>query len=151
MNAISNDLEKVAQACRLGLIGLLDAKGSTFYEFPSGACGDASEIFGRVVWETFQYEGEYVCGSDHPTLEDGMTHAWFEVGDFIIDITYDQFPDTGLRGWVFDRNNGWHAQFCTQERRQGFYMPSGWSGYPSAGYKAARQEAEKVGLICRPD
>ncbi|WP_339508330.1 hypothetical protein [Pseudomonas sp. RL_35y_Pfl2_P42] len=151
MNAIRTELEKVALACRVGLISLVDAKGSTFNGFPSGACGVASDILGRVVWETLQYEGEYVCGTRHPKLKHGATHAWFEVGDFIIDITYDQFQATGLFGWVFDRNDGWHAQFRSQERRQGFCMPSGWPAYPLDGYKAAREEAKKVGLICKPD
>lgn len=72
------------------LISLVDTKGSTFNGFHSGACGVASDILGRVVWETLQYEGEYVCGTRHPKLKDGATHAWFEVGDFIIDTTYDQ-------------------------------------------------------------
>lgn len=58
MNAIRTELEKVALACRVGLISLVDAKGSTFNGFPSGACGVASDIVGRVVWETLQYEGE---------------------------------------------------------------------------------------------
>lgn len=116
----------MAVACRVGLISLVDAKGSTFNGFPSGACRVASDILGRVVWETLQYEGEYVCGTRPPKLKDGATHAWFEVGDFIIDITYDQFQATGLFGWVFDRKDGWYAQFRSQERRQGFCMPSGW-------------------------
>ena len=150
MNAIKTELEKVALACRFGLNSLVDAKGSTFNGFPSGACGIASQILGRVIWETLQYEGEYVCGTRHPKLKSGVSHAWFEVGDFIIDITYDQFQTTGLSGWIFDRNHGWHAQFRSQERRQGFSKPSGWAVYPSDGYKAAREEANKLGLICKP-
>jgi len=151
MDSILTELEKAALACRVGLISLVNAKGSTFNGFPSRACGVASEIVGRVVWETLQYEGEYVCGTRHPKLRSGATHAWFEVGDFIIDITYDQFQATGLVGWVFDRNNGWHAQFQSQERRNGFYMPSGWPEYPSDGYRASRAEAKKVGLIFKQD
>ncbi len=86
MNAIRTELEKVALACRNGLMSLADAKGPTFNGFPSGACGVASDIVGRVVWEALQYEGEYVCGCHHPELKSGVSHAWFEVGDFIIDV-----------------------------------------------------------------
>jgi hypothetical protein len=47
MNVIRTELEKVALACRVGLISLVDAKGSTFNGFPSGACGIASDIWGE--------------------------------------------------------------------------------------------------------
>ncbi len=43
-------------------------------------------------------------------------------------------------------NDGWHSQFRSQERRQGFCIPSAWPAYPLDGYKAAREEAKKVGL-----
>lgn len=150
MDAIRTELEKVALACRVGLISLVDARGSTFNGFPSDACGVASDILGRVIWETLQFEGECVCGRRHPKLANGATHAWYEVGDFIIDITYDQFQATGLFGWVFDRrNDGWHAKFRSQKRDPGFCMPSQWAAYPSDGYNAACEEAKKVGLICK--
>ncbi len=151
MSAVRTELEKVAFACRVGLMSLVDSKGSTFNGFPSSACGVASDIVGRVVWEALQFEGEYVCGKRHPKLKSGVSHAWFEVGDFIIDVTHDQFQTTGLSGWVFNRNDGWYALFRSQERRQGFCMPSGWPSYPLDGYKAAREEAKKIGLICKPD
>lgn len=151
MKTVRTELEKVALACRIGLMSLVDAKGSTFNGFPSGACGVASDIIGRVVWETLQYEGEYVCGIRHPKLSNGATHSWFEVEGFIIDITYDQFQATGLIDWVFDRNDGWHTQFRSLERRQGFCPPSKWPGYPSDGYRASREEAKKVGLTFQPD
>lgn len=151
MNAIKAELEMVAVACRAGLSSLVDAKGSTFSGFPKGACGVASDILGRIVWETLQYEGEYVCGTRHPKLKKGTSHAWFEVGEYIIDVTHDQFQATGLSGWVFERNDGWYVQFQSLERRQGFCMPSGWPAYPSDGYKAAREEAKKVGLIFKPN
>jgi len=151
MNAVRTELEKVAIACRVGLLSLVDAKGSILNGFPAGACGVASDILGRVAWETFQHEGEYVCGTRHPSLKDGANHAWFEVGDFIIDITYDQFQATGLSGWVFDRNDGWHARFLSQERREGFCMPSDWPVYPLDGYEAACEEAKKAGLICKAE
>jgi hypothetical protein len=47
LNAIKAQLERVAVACRAGLISLIDAKGSTFNGFPKGACGVASDISGE--------------------------------------------------------------------------------------------------------
>lgn len=88
-----------------------------------------------------------MCGTRHPKLKKGASHAWFEVGEYIIDVSHDQFQATGLSGWVFERNEGWYVQFQSLERSQGFCMPSGWPEYPSDGYKAAREETKKVGLI----
>lgn len=131
------ELEALTLACREGLMSLADAKGSTFYQFPFRACGVTSEIIGRVIWETLQFEGERVSGVHHPKLNKGVSHEWYEVGDFIVDITYDQFEDTGLTGWVFKKSNdGWHSQFPSQNRRQGFLSPSQWGAYPSDGYRA---------------
>lgn len=120
-------------------------------DLPSGACGVAADIVGRIVWEALQFEGVYVCSSDHPQLKSEASHAWFEVGDFIIDITYDQFQGAGLSGWVFERGNGWHAQFQSQERREGFCSPSQWPAYPHDGYKAVLEEAQRVGLSRQTD
>jgi hypothetical protein len=41
---------------------------------------------------------QYVCGQNHPQLDSNVSHAWFELGNFIIDITYDQFAGTGPSG-----------------------------------------------------
>lgn len=147
----SAELEKVAEACRQGLLSLACVKGSTFSGFPSGACGVAADIVGRMVWETLQWEGQYVCGCHHPQLESEVSHAWFEVGEFIIDITYDQFHGTGLTGWIFERGAGWHAQFPSQKRRDGFCSPSQWPAYPYDGYKAALEEAKRAGLSRKTD
>lgn len=152
MSAISlGKLEKVAQACRLGLLSLADSKGSTFNGFPSGACGVATEIFGRVLWERFQAEGDSVSGVNHPQLKKNQSHEWFEVGNFIIDITYDQFAGTGLSGWVFKRGEGWHAQFREQKRNQGFLPNSQWADYPYDGYNAALEEVDKILAIIKID
>jgi hypothetical protein len=146
LNAIDPaELEKVAAACRRGLLSLASAKGSTFNGFPRAACGPAAEIVGRILKETLQYEGVYVCGCHHPQLKSESSHAWFEVGDFIIDITYDQFQGTGLSGWVFKGGTGWHAQFTSLERRT-FCTPDNWTLYPYDGYKTVLEEADKVGL-----
>jgi type IV secretion system protein VirB9 len=64
--------------------------------------------------------------------------------DYIIDITHDQFQDTGLSGWVFERGEGWYAQFADLDPRYGFCMPSGWPSYPFEGYRAALDEVSMM-------
>jgi hypothetical protein len=72
-------------------------------------------------------------------MKPSQSHAWYEVGDYIIDVTHDQFDDTGLTGWVFHRDHSWYAEFAEIERRASFCMPSDWKLYPHDGYKAVTQ------------
>lgn len=131
-------LEKIATACRLGLLSLAEKNSSKFHEFPKGTCGSASEVLGRILKEEFQIEGAYICAESHSQLDWDESHAWVEVDDFIIDITHDQFEDTGLSGWVFERGLGWHAQFGEiVEHRNTFCTPENWKEYPHDGYHAA--------------
>lgn len=130
-------VERIAISCRRGLSGLYGRSSSMFADFPRGACGPATEIVARLLKEQLGYDGMYVCGDGHPELSAEQTHAWFEVGNVLIDVTYDQFEGTGLSGWLFARDTGWHAQFKNIERRHGFCVPSGWPRYPHDGYRAA--------------
>lgn len=136
-------LERAAEACRRGLLSLAVNEGSMFYGFPRGACGPASEIFGRLLQEEVGYQGIYVCGHSHPQLGEEQTHAWFVVGDYLVDVTHDQFNGTGLEGWVFELGKGWHALFGEQEMRPGACMPDRWHCYPHDGYDAALSELIK--------
>lgn len=103
--------------------------GSTLSGFPSGACGVAADIVGRLVWETLQWEGKYVCGCHHPQLESEVSHAWFEVGEFIINITYDQFHGSGLTGWVAGYSSkaldGMHNSHHRRDAMGFAHLPSG--------------------------
>lgn len=136
-------LELAAIACRRGLMGLSGDKGSVFHGFPRAACGPASEILGRLLQEELGYDGVYVCGEDHPHFGQEQSHAWFEVGEFLVDITHDQFEGSGLCGWVFELGNEWHALFNERDPRPGFCMPSNWPCYPHDGYQAALAEFKK--------
>jgi hypothetical protein len=134
-------LERIAIACRLGLISLVGKNGSIFCMFPKAACGPAAEVLGRILKEHFHIDGTYVCARSHPQLDREQSHAWVEVDDFIIDITHDQFHGTGLSGWVFERGIGWHAQFAeTVEHRNTFCTPQTWMLYPHDGYHAALEK-----------
>jgi len=81
-------------------------------------------------------DGRYVCGSDHSDMKPSQSHAWYEVGDYIVDITHDQFEGTGLVGWVFDRDHSWYERFATRQVHDGFCMPNQWPCYPHDGYRA---------------
>jgi hypothetical protein len=127
-----------AAACRTGLESLAKRTDSMFSGFPAAACGPASELVGRLLHEELGLESVYVCGVGHPQLRPGQSHAWVEVGDYLIDITHDQFPGTGLIGWVRPRACSWHASFRDVDRREGFCMPEGWPMYPFDGYAAMK-------------
>jgi len=111
-----------------------------FDRFPAGACGPASELVGRLAKEFLAVDGCYVCGVGHPLLPHQQSHAWWEVDGYIIDITHDQFADTGLQGWVHPQSSTWHAGFREVDRRNGFCMPATWPMYPKSGYAAMLEQ-----------
>jgi hypothetical protein len=107
----SHELERFVSVCRRALEGLAGKVGSPFMTFPSGCCGDASELLGYVLLERLGLQCTYICGSRHPQLGPHATHAWLETGNVIIDITHDQCANTGLVGWILHRTSRWHRQF----------------------------------------
>lgn len=128
-------LARLADASRQALEAITPQQSLyIFSTFPSGACGPATELFGRLVAEMTGQEGVYVCGSGHPELRPQQSHAWLEVGGFIVDLTYDQFPGTGLEGWVFEKSR-WHESF-RREIHPLCLLPSQWAQYPYAAYAA---------------
>nr|WP_295075710.1 hypothetical protein [uncultured Roseateles sp.] len=137
-----NNLLRIAASARLALEKRADGSDSMFCKFPLGACGPAAELVGRVLAEQLGLESVYVCGADHPQLDTNQTHAWTETGPFIIDLTHDQFPNTGVTGWVLPASSGWHAQFREKDRRKGYCMPSGWPMYPHGAYRAILEHLE---------
>lgn len=137
-------LQELAKCCRRGLQSISNQSGSMFSGFPKGSCGPAAELVGRVMYEVAGYEGLYVCGSGHTKLKPSQTHAWYEIGDYIIDITHDQFPEACLSGWVFNRSFGWHADFVDLDSRSGFCMPNGWPCYPFDGYQAITNNIQNM-------
>lgn len=130
-------LVRLTSAARTALEALTPLQCAyIFSEFPRGACGPATDLMGRIVLEETGHTGIYVCGSGHPGLRRQPSHAWLEVGGYIVDLTHDQFPGTGLDGWVFE-GSLWHAGF-EREIRQLCLMPSQWGQYPYAAYAAMR-------------
>ena len=111
-------------------------RGVGFENFPAGTCGPVSELLGRLLFERTSIRGTYVCGSGHPALKPSTTHAWLEFNEFIVDLTHDQFADTGLSGWVFERST-WHGRFAGDVYPL-CIDPSGWGEYPWTAYLAMR-------------
>lgn len=128
-------LTRLATAARDALEALTPQQRTyIFSEFPRGACGPATELIGRIVLEATGHTGIYVCGARHPELREQQSHAWLEVSGYIVDLTHDQFPGTGLDGWVFEHSH-WHAGF-EREINELCLLPSQWFQYPYTAYAA---------------
>ena len=67
-------------------------KDICFHKFPSGCCGDASDLLAHHLLIN-GIQTDYVCGNYYGNPEDGFqSHAWLKLPDeTIIDITGDQF------------------------------------------------------------
>lgn len=137
MGDVRATLRKIASRCRVVLEETpLPDRDVRLRGFPRGAC-DVADLVGRVVFETTGQLGLYACGQQHPSLDPQQSHAWLEVDGLIIDVTYDQFPSTGLAGWVFD-NSPWHGQFHDIELRALCLDPRDWAEYPHRTYALLR-------------
>lgn len=69
-------------------------KDFSFYKFPRGCCGDASDLLAHFLLEN-GIRTYYVCGTYRDGLfENSQSHAWLLTDNqTIIDITGDQFRD----------------------------------------------------------
>lgn len=141
-----SQLTRFAQACRSGLESLSHKPHSMFCGFPIGSCGPASELVGRHLKERLGLDGAYISGWDFQAEAAGQSHAWFEVQGCIIDITHDQFSNTGVQSWVVPKSSPWHRSFVEIDVRPGFVVPSGWPNYPHDGYKAIADALDRLGL-----
>lgn len=64
----------------------------SFYKFPCGCCGDASDLLAEFLLKN-GIETYYVCGTYRDgSFDEIQSHAWIKTEDgMIIDITGDQF------------------------------------------------------------
>ncbi|NTH25685.1 hypothetical protein G6K83_11440 [Agrobacterium rhizogenes] len=76
--------------------------GLTLNSFPAGACGDASILLAHHLTQHGFGPFRYMCG-----LHGDASHAWLSNGDWIIDITADQFEDFDLPVFV-SSTSPWH-------------------------------------------
>ena len=143
--AVKAQLVVLAGAARAGLeVMTVKERGLGFASFPHGTCGPVSELMGRIILERTGLEAVYVCGDGHPDLQAQQSHAWIEVGGFIVDLTYDQFGETGCVGWVHEASL-WHAKF-DRELHSLCLSPSQWGQYPYAAYGAMKRACDTVVL-----
>ncbi|MEC6815289.1 hypothetical protein VXS05_09475 [Photobacterium toruni] len=80
--------------------------------FPSGCCGDATDLLGLYLLKYHGLESDYVCG--HGLGDNSnQTHAWLICQGHIIDITVDQFNNDGyeLPFVIIDKQSSFHELF----------------------------------------
>ncbi len=79
----------------------------TLQNFPKGSCGDASLLLNHSLQERGITDFTYYSGVN----QSGQSHAWLKHGEWILDITADQFgkyPEVWLT-----KSDEWHSQFNT--------------------------------------
>ena len=86
--------------------------------FPTGTCGNVSDIFGEWLIERGEPDVEYVHGS-----REGKSHGWLELENIIIDITSDQFSD-GLGPVFVGSKTPFHRSFEDQVRSKPHVFPN---------------------------
>lgn len=83
--------------------------------FPTGTCGDVSDLLGKYLIDHGYLDVEYVYG-----MHFQQSHGWLEIDGVIIDITGDQFSDFDEAIFV-SRDRSYHNRFKDQRRRRGGY------------------------------
>ena len=85
-----DDILELALRVREVMDELAPKWGVPFCNFPRGSCGAAAEMFGTYLFEQFGIDAKYVSAPHREGLETRGSHAWLEIDDLIIDLTYDQ-------------------------------------------------------------
>jgi hypothetical protein len=79
----------------------------SFAAFPSGSCGDTSELLGQYFSDSGL--GQWIYRTGFTT---SRTHAWVEQNGILVDITADQFPDWDEPPAVIvTRDHSWHDKY----------------------------------------
>jgi len=83
--------------------------------YPKGSCGFASNVLGYVLDLVLNQPIYYVWGE----RSDEQSHAWLEIGGYVVDITGNQFADKKRPNtFVVEKNmSQWYDQFRDQEKR----------------------------------
>lgn len=84
--------------------------------FPSGACGDVSEMLGQLLTDRGLGVWQYVSHRCPPS------HAWLELDGWIINITADQFNDRAeygpaQRDVIVTQDRCWHEKHFRPDAR----------------------------------
>lgn len=86
-----------------------------FKEFPTGTCGDISDILAEHLYQNGIENVTYVCGRSN-----GGIHAWLEVDGTAIDVTADQFEDMEDKVLI-QSPEVWHHKYEIENRRKAGY------------------------------
>lgn len=96
----------IASAVRVA-IGSCAPADLPWLAFPGGALGDTSLPLGQVLHDAEINGFEYICGNRHGP-GGSSSHAWLSDGEWIVDITADQFPDVAEQV-IVSRDSLWHT------------------------------------------
>lgn len=88
-----------------------------FNNFPSGCCGDISDILAEYLRSKGVDSTEYVCGK----TKNIASHAWIEVDGLVIDFTAQQFEGVN-DPIIVSYPSQWHSKFTVISRRKAGYL-----------------------------
>lgn len=94
---------------------LIESTGAHIHlkEFPHGSCRTASLLLSKWLNDNGVERITLVAGRD-ASDNDGQTHAWLQVDEYILDVTISQFhPDESE---VLFENDSLHRRFLPDER-----------------------------------
>jgi hypothetical protein len=110
-------LTDLARAFRVAIEHSDLSEDPVLRRFPKGACGDSSLLLAKFLRE-HGFDGiEYVLTRSQHGHGPCGTHAWLEVGGFIVDVTADQFACNPGPAVVVTQGREWHSHFPKEEDR----------------------------------
>ena len=86
-----------------------------FQNFPSGTCGDISDILAEYLYSLGIKPIQYVCG-----MRGDASHAWLEIDGLAVDITADQFEEISDKVLI-QPPNIWHSKYEIESTRKAGY------------------------------
>jgi hypothetical protein len=87
--------------------------GAKVSQFPNGCCGDASQLLLAYFHDKLGVKPIYILGENGGVNSEIVSHAWLEVGHLVIDITADQFNESGYNfdGVYVGERTDWYRTF----------------------------------------
>jgi hypothetical protein len=123
-------VERIATAVRRA-IEMCEPTELPWSRFPCGACGDTALVLGQVLDDEGIQGFKYVCGNKYKGDGRPSSHAWLQSGEWIVDITADQFPDVH-ESVIVTHKSEWHELWEWQRpepgtlREYGSQVPQLW-------------------------
>ncbi|MFA0511604.1 MULTISPECIES: hypothetical protein [unclassified Vibrio] len=96
---------------------------TSFYQclngFPSGCCGDTSNLLGLFLKNAYGKDSTYISGKGLGNNRE-QSHAWLVCDGYIIDITADQFNSIGynLDKVIVSTSSDFHESFSRIDRHE---------------------------------